>query len=79
MTETLELTPIAHSSNIEARGYYPATQTMFVQFKGGKIYSYAEVPPELFAEWEAAPSAGSFFHARIRGVFAAELVPTEKE
>lgn len=62
----IELKPV-ESSNIEAAGYDPATQTLEVKFKGsGKRYRYARVAPETFSDFEKAPSKGSFFSRNIR-------------
>ena len=47
------------SSNVEAIGYDPATQTARVRFKGGATYRYAEVDRKLFESIETAGSVGS--------------------
>lgn len=54
----IHLKPVK-SSNVEAIGYDPETETVRVRFKGGATYRYAEVPAELFESIEAATSIGS--------------------
>lgn len=54
------------SSNLAAVGYDPMTQTLEVEFHGGRIYQYYGVPERMFEEIKQAPSAGRFFYAYIR-------------
>jgi len=58
------------SSQIHAIGYDEPTKTLRIQFKAkakpGSVYDYANVPPELFAEFLAAESKGKFFGARVK-------------
>lgn len=46
---------------------------LVIEFKCGKMYRY-EGAAHLEKELSAAPSAGRFFHARIRGSFVASAV-----
>jgi hypothetical protein len=64
----LNLTPVK-SSNVQATGYDPVSQTLQVQFKGGKAYSYAGVPPEVNASLSKADSVGRFIGANIVGKY----------
>ncbi len=57
------------SSNIIALGYDDATNTMGVQFKGGKVYHYAGVPRELFEIVRDAESIGREFGYSIKDQF----------
>lgn len=54
------------SGHIAAIGYDPATQTLEVEFVGGRIYHYFEFPPEKFEEMQAADSVGKFFNANCK-------------
>lgn len=54
------LVPV-QSSDIAAMGYDPSSFELQIQFTNGRIYSYATVPPELYAGLVSAPSKGSFF------------------
>jgi hypothetical protein len=62
------LTPVK-SSNVAATGYDAASQTLHVQFKGGKTYAYAGVPPEVNASLGQADSVGRFIGANIVGKY----------
>ena len=72
-----DLIPVENSSNVKARHYDAASKKLTVQFKGDLVYQYAEVPPELWQQWLAADSAGSFFHAGIRQQFDCEPITLE--
>lgn len=67
------------STNIEAIGYHPESQTMHVEFKGGtpenpRVYEYVGVTPEEHAALIKAESIGSHFARKIKPRF-----PTEGE
>ena len=72
------------SSNVESIGYDAGTQTLRVEFKGGRIYEYSDVPQE---KWEGlnATSVGSYLHREIMGKHASvrlenvEKKPNEDE
>ncbi|HMV46580.1 MAG TPA: KTSC domain-containing protein [Blastocatellia bacterium] len=57
------------SGNLAAIGYEAESKTLQVDFKTGKRFQYPNVPPELFAEFQAAESVGKFFAARIKSEF----------
>ncbi len=57
------------SSNLAAIGYDAESKTLQADFKNGKRFQYQNVPPELFAEFQAAESVGKFFAARIKPEF----------
>ena len=57
------------SSNINAIGHDPATNTLRIEFKGGGAYEYAGVPAAAHADLMAADSKGQHFHQHIRGRF----------
>ena len=58
MTNHIALKPVS-SSNIEAVGYSPATQTLAVQFKRGKVaYHYSPVTQAEHDAIHTAPSVG---------------------
>lgn len=66
----MKLTPVT-SSNIEAIGHDPETNTLRVQFKGSGTYDYAGVSAEDHAALVGAGSIGSHFHKNIRTAFKA--------
>lgn len=55
----------AKSSNVRA-AELGADGVVAVEFRDGAIYRYANFTLELMAEWEAAKSAGSWFHHNVR-------------
>jgi hypothetical protein len=59
------LVPIL-SSNLSAMGYDPVNGELQVQFMNGRIYSYQNVPPDLYDGLVNAPSKGTFFAQTIR-------------
>jgi hypothetical protein len=58
------------SSQIEAIGHDPSTNTLAIQFKGktgpGSVYHYANFTAALFAELKSAESIGSHFYKFIK-------------
>jgi hypothetical protein len=63
------------SSNINAVGYDADTMTLEVEFTGGGVYRYADVPAETHAALVKAESVGRHFAAHIRNAFKAHKVP----
>ena len=57
------------SGNIIAAAFDQMTSTLFVQFKGGKIYSYGGVESGVYDDFMAARSKGTFFKANISGKY----------
>lgn len=57
------------SSNIEAIGYDDEAMELHVQFLGGALYTYLDVPREVFDDFMAAPSKGSFLNRVIKSVY----------
>jgi len=58
------------SSVIRTIFYDPAARRMLVIFVTGRKYMYEDVPPEVHAAFQAAPSKGQFFNAEIRDRYA---------
>lgn len=54
------------SSNISQAAHDPETQTLYVKFHNGNIYSYDDVPATVFRYFIDAASAGEYFHRNIR-------------
>ncbi len=55
------------SSNLERAKYDEKTSTLEIEFKGGRIYQYFDVPETVFKGLISASSHGEFFHAQIKG------------
>lgn len=67
---------IFDSGNILKTTYFPEAQRLYIAFKRGNTYSYANVSPELYEEFENAESQGKFFHQRLNNN---KLHPYRKE
>jgi len=62
------------SSNIAAIGYSSLEQVLQVDFLNGFRYRYLDVPQEVFAEFQAAPSKGRYLNREIKGQYDYERV-----
>jgi hypothetical protein len=69
-----EVQPVESSSQVRGIGYNDQTKTLFVAFKpnrnGQGIYSYDEVPREVYEAFLRADSIGKFFGANVQKSFA---------
>lgn len=63
-----------NSSNLDEITYDDETQVLTVQFKSGLKYEYLSVPRAAFEGLKDAPSAGSYFHGKVRSVYAYNVV-----
>ncbi len=54
------------SSNIRSIGYDPGAHVLEIEFHGGAVYQYFEVPESIYQGLINAQSHGSFLHAHIR-------------
>jgi hypothetical protein len=57
----------ARSTNIAIFAYHAGSRILTVQFKGGGVYEYYDVPQQVFQAWTTAASAGRYHHRWIRG------------
>lgn len=57
------------SSNIAAIGHDPQQRALFVHFKNGGMYSYADVPEAVYHRMLGAESPGKFHSQNIIGMF----------
>ncbi len=58
------------SSMISAVGYDKESQTLHVMFNSGKLYSYFEVPPEIYEELMEADSKGRYMRSCVIDCYA---------
>ena len=58
------------STTIAKRGYDKERKLLHVEFKGGDVYAYKNVPVDVGFEFMNAQSAGRHFHANIRHNYA---------
>lgn len=69
------------STNVEGYAYDAASSIVTVRFVGGAVYQYANVTPELLAEWRMALSAGKWLNARLKAkpdLFPCRSVPASE-
>lgn len=74
----ISLTPVK-SKMMDAWGYDPASSTLAVRFGPGKIYHYADVPPEVADKLRDAESVGIGFALHVRAKFEHTVVLDEAE
>lgn len=60
------------SSTIEAVSYDEESRRLTIQFKGGRLYHYDDVPLGVYNSLLTAESVGRFFHSSIKGRFKYE-------
>jgi hypothetical protein len=57
------------SSNILRVRYDENTNTLEIEFQGGRVYQYFDIPPQIFEGLINASSHGQFFSEQIKGHF----------
>lgn len=57
------------SSNLAACSYNPASSELHIEFKNGRVWTYAGVSSEMFGDFLNAESQGKFFSENIKGKF----------
>lgn len=58
-----------NSENLSRVRYDEKTATLEIEFNGGRVYQYFDVPQAIFEALLAAESHGKFFHEQIKGHF----------
>lgn len=66
-------TPVS-STSIRAIGYDKITGTLEIEFIGGQVYQYLEVPEDEYVSFMAAGSKGKHFHSNIKDSYQFEQV-----
>lgn len=56
---------VFNSDNVLKTTYFPGNQRLYIAFGRGHTYSYGNISPELYEEFEEAESQGKFFHKKI--------------
>lgn len=62
------------SSDIVSIGYDQNAKTLEVEFGGGRLYQYRDVPSDIHAQFMKATSYGQYFFAHINGRYRYERV-----
>jgi hypothetical protein len=63
------------SSNVKSVGYDSSSKILVIEFFGGGVYQYFEVPADVHADFMEAPSKGKFFSQHIKNYFKYAKVP----
>ncbi len=57
------------SSNVKSVGYDEPTNVLHVEFHGGGVYQYSDVPPGVWRELMASNSKGQFLNSQIKNAY----------
>jgi hypothetical protein len=60
---------LVNSSSLRSVGYDPRSRMLEIEFHGGGVYQYFDVPQTVFEELFAQDSLGSYFNAEIRDAY----------
>lgn len=63
------------STALKAAAYLPAERLLYLEFHSGERYRYFKFPPELYQDFLAAESKGTYFARSIRNHFRYEQLP----
>ncbi|MFG3225236.1 KTSC domain-containing protein [Kitasatospora sp. NPDC048194] len=66
------------SSVLRSVGYDRAQRVLELEFHGGQVYRYADVPARVHRELMAADSHGRYFVRRIRGCYDYRRIPARR-
>ena len=61
--------PYVNSTAISHIEYDPATQQLYITFRGSGTYTYYGVPQHVYEAFLRAPSKGQFYNDPIKGVY----------
>jgi hypothetical protein len=75
MADDLPLVTEFDSSAVERARYHRESGTLDIWYKGGDLYSYFDVPEQLYRALRAAPSAGEYVNLEIKPNHRYELEP----
>jgi len=64
----MEREPVV-SSNIASIGYDDVNCILEIEFVNGSVYIYFDVPEQVYRDFRASGSLGSFLNAQIRSRF----------
>ena len=65
------LRQVVKSSSLQSIGYDRSTHALEIEFRGGGVYRYDDVPDAIWAELRRSESKGKFFLEHVRDHFAA--------
>jgi hypothetical protein len=56
---------VFNSGNVLKTTYFSESQRLYIAFNRGHTYSYGNISPEFYQEFEKNESQGKFFYSRI--------------
>jgi hypothetical protein len=72
--------PIAQASSlIKSMGYDEDSFKLEIEFQNGKVYSYQDVPVQIYHSLAMADSVGKAFTRLVKPVYKYSLVDEKKE
>ena len=69
----MQRTPV-DSSNIASVGYDEDRQVLEIEFQGGEIYQYSDVPKSMYERLMSAGSKGQYFRQNIKDTYKYDKV-----
>ncbi len=69
------LREVVDSSSLRSIGYDRTGRTLEIEFRGGGVYQYDDVPDTVWSELRRSASKGKFFQEHVREHFAVTRVP----
>jgi len=76
--ENIKMTEV-QSSNLAAVGYDDDSETLYVRFKGNRLYAFYGVSRADYEGLLAAESKGRYFAREIRGLHAYKYIGMPKD
>lgn len=70
----MERLPV-QSSNLRSIGYDQGDKILEVEFHGGRLYQYFDVPPEIYINLMASPSKGKYHAYFVKNRFYYKQIP----
>jgi hypothetical protein len=62
------------STSVEALQYDNESKKLTVEFKGGAIYDYYDVPEDVFEGFHEADSIGKYLNSQVKGSYNFEKI-----
>lgn len=76
---TIKMRSTPDSSSMDAYGYLQDASMLFVRFKNGRMYGYANVSKTLASDLRAASSKGAFFNKHIKNLRGSFEIKASRE
>ena len=57
------------STNLSRIRYDENSNTLEIEFQGGRVYQYFDVPVQIFEGLRSADSLGQYFNTNIKGYY----------